>query len=102
MRNHIELPNLQAFEIRQAKIFADMGYTFEVQQRTKTFRYANPIVHPVNGKVLMVVTPVTHWHLDGSFTKESPANIPGLMTAAEKSGMRNEAAWKALGYFPDL
>lgn len=67
-----------------------------------TLRYAGKKKkrHPVTGEILFKVTAATRWHPDGTFTEESPDDIPGLMTAVEKSNIRSRLHWETGGFFP--
>ncbi len=101
---YIIFPSITAFETRQQQIFNggspfSLGYTSEVQTRTKTTRYTNHIEHPTNNSVLMIIKEVSAW--DGEIARrESP--LTKIMSAQEKSSLKSQAEWKASdGFFPD-
>ena len=74
-----------------------------IGEKVLTHRCYSPQFHPSDGSMLMAMEAITRWHPDGSFTKESPLNVPGLIKSAEKSParMKGLAEWEALGFFPD-
>ncbi len=101
---YIIFPNIQAFEARERQIFNSgspfsLGYTLEVQERTKTTGYSRPILHPTNNSVLMIIKEVSAWVGDVG-RRESP--LEKIMSAQEKSGLKSQAEWKSSdGFFPD-
>ncbi|KKM21494.1 hypothetical protein LCGC14_1634890 [marine sediment metagenome] len=110
MINYIKHSNIASFNAMNDRIYKALGYerivdnaTGEtVGDRVKTHRYARPINHPTNGTMLMIITPATRHHPDGSFTNESPEDVaPDILTEREKANMKGRAFWKQQGYFPD-
>ena len=108
---HISHINQNSFDQMNDRIYDMLGFNEIVPgtggktrgEVVKTRRYAKPQRHSSNGSMLMVMEPVTRWHPDGSFTNESPLDIPGLITAQERSAgrMKDHEEWKTQGYFPD-
>jgi len=106
---YIKHANTTDFEAMNARIYDRLGYNMidpetdeKIGDKVKTYRYSTPIFHPSDGNdtCLMVMKPVTRWHEDGSFTKESPADITGLMRGDDLAAMKDRDEWHLEGFFP--
>lgn len=114
-----------AADARNAIFYEDYGYNLidpgtliRLGKKYGTFRCFETFPHPTNNSVLMIVTPITRHHLDGTFTKESPDGLDQLgrpvkvkhgprdglpmMSVAEKARTKSRSDWKTEGFFSDL
>ncbi len=98
MANYLEFNNIVDFNSANIRFFTELGYDSKVQTDTKTSEYASLILHPSNGKVLMIMKDVTVHGKTGD--KENPET--NIISSEEKVRVKTREEWKLEGYFPEF